>query len=172
MAKNERYIGGGVLEYQDAEGNWIKIGAVQSLKVNVNTETKEAYDFSTGLKEVVDEVIVKKDYTLKFDTSDSTSSAMLKAAFSGKSAVANGVETIEAGTGEQLSAPLRFTAKYTEEPLSVAFFNVKLKLEGDWDLIAEDFTKLSFSGKCLRDADNAPFKIIKGTPTTTGATNA
>lgn len=143
-------IGGGKLYYSAVgadDKDYKEWGLVESAKLSLKQESKEIFGWSeSGYKEVIEEIIISKDYTLSFE-SKNLSNDVLKIAFNAKESEENGKVKLELGTTESKTYQFKFVGTGNNK-LTVIFHKVMLKSDIDLSLIDDDFKSISFEGKC------------------------
>jgi len=166
MAKT--LIGGGKLYYAPVgsrdDNDYKEWGLIKSAKLSLKQESKEIFGWSdNGYKEVIEEAIISKEYTLAFESED-LSNEVLEIAFNATTSDKDGQKVLKLGTTDSKTFKFKFKGTGKNE-IEVIFHKVMLKSDVDLSLIDDDYKSISFEGKCQSNgSDSVTILTGKKTP--------
>jgi hypothetical protein len=164
MGLKDIYASGGTLWYREG-AVWVKIGLVQNLNLKVATETEEVMDHEEATEQVFDEVVLRTDYSISFESKQVNADTLQKMFMTSiETGLANpttdgiaGATTVtkmELGKGTQWVGPMKFESNNARGEEMLAMLNkVSLKPEGELALLGKSVASMSFNGKCGKDSN-------------------
>jgi hypothetical protein len=153
--------------------SFVDVGNCPSMEVDLAEETLEHYSSRTGTRLKDKSALIQAGYTVNFvlDEISARNLAMfLKATLAGSSP-----KVIYANTALTKEYALRFKSFNPAGPQELwEFWRMKLKPNGAFSLIGDEWSTLSFTGEGLADTNNHPespyITVVYGTTTTTSTT--
>lgn len=171
LGKGILYIGewSGVTPPTDPSG-YVDVGNCPEFTVEVTESTLDHFSSRSGLKVKDKQVVLETGYTVKFKLDEMSVKNMqmfLKATLSG-------TNVLLANTVNDKEYALKFISDNPVGPNDIwQFWRCKLKPDGAFNLIGEEWSTLGFSGEGLADtaghASSPYFNVTFATTTTTTA---
>jgi len=171
-------LGKGVLSIGEWSGatppsSYTDVGNCPTFTITVTEETLAHYSSRSGTRTKDKEVIIETGYTLEFQLDEISSynlQMFLKASATGSSPI-----ILKANSELTKEYAVKFKSINPAGPNELwQFWRVKLKPNGAFSLIGDDWSKIGFTGEGLADtanhSDSPYFTVTYGTTTTTTTT--
>jgi len=175
MIQKDRYIGGGTLFFIPKDGVEFEIGEVQSAEIKISTDTKDAMNKDQVISKKVAKVVTGISATLDFETQiiNAKNTAMFMLGTETTETFALGdtlpdgsvagaevdIPVLNAGTNPLIEGSFKFIGDEDGDTKPVLVIgSAVVTPNGGFGYIVDDFTKMSFTGEILQDANGLFYK--------------